>query len=104
MSLQFEVLKESVAGGRRGVLDLPHGMVQTPVFMPVGTAATVKAVPQDVLETLGNREKGIGDREQGEEISFPGAQIILANTYHLYLRPGHENIRELGGVHRFMSW
>jgi queuine tRNA-ribosyltransferase len=59
--------------------------VQTPVFMPVGTAATVKAVPQGVLETL-------------------DAQIILANTYHLYLRPGHELIRRAGGVHRFMSW
>ena len=58
--------------------------------MPVGTAATVKAVPQDVLETIG--------------ADGAGAQIILANTYHLYLRPGHELIRRLGGVHRFMSW
>ena len=88
MSLLFEVGAESAEGGRRGELTLPHGVVQTPVFMPVGTAASVKAVPQDVLEALGGR----------------GAEIILANTYHLYLRPGHGLIRELGGVHRFMSW
>jgi queuine tRNA-ribosyltransferase len=88
MSLLFEVGAACAAGGRRGVLKLPHGVVQTPVFMPVGTAASVKAVPQDVVETLGGR----------------GAEIILANTYHLYLRPGHELIRSLGGVHRFMSW
>jgi queuine tRNA-ribosyltransferase len=85
MSLQFEITNESVGGGRRAHLTLPHGCVQTPVFMPVGTAATVKAVPQDVLERL-------------------NAEIILANTYHLYLRPGHELIRRAGGVHRFMSW
>ena len=90
MGLAFEVQRTSAGGGRRGVLDLPHGVVETPVFMPVGTAATVKAVPQDTLETLGE--------------SGAGAQIILANTYHLYLRPGHELIRRLGGVHRFMSW
>src|SRR5580692_7037224 len=88
MSLQFEVDATCAEGGRRGELTLPHGVVQTPVFMPVGTAATVKAVPQDVIEGLGGR----------------GAEIILANTYHLYLRPGHGLIRELGGVHRFMSW
>jgi queuine tRNA-ribosyltransferase len=64
---------------------LPHGRVETPVFMPVGTAASVKAVSQDLLESL-------------------GAEIILANTYHLYLRPGHELVRRLGGLHRFMSW
>jgi queuine tRNA-ribosyltransferase len=88
MSLLFEVDATCAEGGRRGELTLPHGVVQTPVFMPVGTAATVKAVPQDVIEGLGGR----------------GAEIILANTYHLYLRPGHGLIRELGGVHRFMSW
>ncbi len=91
MSLGFEVARTAAGGGRRARLSLPHGAVETPVFMPVGTAATVKAVPQDVLETLG----GAG---------AAGAQIILANTYHLYLRPGHEVIRALGGVHRFMSW
>ncbi len=90
MSGGFEVLAESVGGGRRGRLTLPHGVVETPVFMPVGTAATVKAVPQDLLETLG--------------ADGAGAQIILANTYHLYLRPGHELVRRMGGVHRFMSW
>ena len=88
MSLLFEVGAACAQGGRRGELTLPHGVVQTPVFMPVGTAATVKAVPQDVIESLGGS----------------GAEIILANTYHLYLRPGHGLIRELGGVHRFMSW
>jgi len=90
MSLQFEISTTSAGGGRRAQLTLPHGAVQTPVFMPVGTAATVKAVPQDVLEKLGPGERG--------------AEIILANTYHLYLRPGHELIRRAGGVHRFMSW
>jgi queuine tRNA-ribosyltransferase len=64
--------------------------VQTPVFMPVGTAATVKAVPQATLEQIG--------------ADGAGAEMILANTYHLYLRPGHELIRRMGGVHRFMSW
>ena len=66
-------------------MDLPHRQVQTPVFMPVGTVGSVKAVPQHLLEAL-------------------GAQIILGNTYHLYLRPGHETVRRLGGLHRFMSW
>lgn len=63
----------------------PHGAVETPVFMPVGTQATVKGVPQDMLEEL-------------------GAHIVLANTYHLYLRPGVEQIRRLGGLQKFMSW
>jgi queuine tRNA-ribosyltransferase len=66
-------------------MHLPHQTVETPVFMPVGTAGTVKAVPQGLLEEL-------------------GAEIILGNTYHLYLRPGHEAIRRMGGLHRFMSW
>ena len=78
-------MRESAAGGRRGQLHLPHRTVQTPVFMPVGTAGTVKAVPQDTLEAL-------------------GAEIILGNTYHLYLRPGHEAIGRMGGLHRFISW
>jgi queuine tRNA-ribosyltransferase len=85
VSSPFEILAETGAGGRRGQLHLPHRTIQTPVFMPVGTAGTVKAVPQDTLESL-------------------GAEIILGNTYHLYLRPGHETIRRLGGLHRFMSW
>jgi queuine tRNA-ribosyltransferase len=83
--LQFDLLNQSENGGRRAQLVLPHQTVETPVFMPVGTAGTVKAVPQDVLETL-------------------GAQIILGNTYHLYLRPGHEAISRMGGLHRFISW
>ena len=90
MGLRFEVHATATGGGRRGTLHLPHGAVETPVFMPVGTAASVKAVPQGMLETLG---------EDGR-----GAEIILANTYHLYLRPGHELIARMGGVHRFMSW
>jgi queuine tRNA-ribosyltransferase len=83
--LNFNILSETEAGGRRAQLHLPHRTVQTPVFMPVGTAGTVKAVPQDVLETL-------------------GSEIILGNTYHLYLRPGHEPIRRMGGLHKFISW
>ncbi len=94
MGFAFEVSATAARGGRRGILRLPHGDVQTPVFMPVGTQATVKTVPQDVLERISRDETGA-------EI---GAQIILANTYHLYLRPGHEVVRRLGGVHRFMSW
>ena len=66
-------------------MHLPHQTVQTPVFMPVGTLGTVKAVPQDVVESL-------------------GAEIILGNTYHLYLRPGHEPVRRMGGLHKFISW
>jgi queuine tRNA-ribosyltransferase len=85
VSLTFNVLATTEAGGRRGRIDLPHRTVETPVFMPVGTAGTVKAVAQDVLESL-------------------GAEIILGNTYHLYLRPGHEAIRRMGGLHRFISW
>src|SRR5216684_1123671 len=84
MSIEFHV--EARAGAARsGRLITPHGEVETPVFMPVGTAATVKAIPQDVLEEL-------------------GVQILLGNTYHLYLRPGVETVRQLGGLHRFMAW
>jgi len=90
MSLRFEVAATTPEGGRRAALHLPHGTVQTPVFMPVGTAATVKAVPHELLERLGP--------------DAAGPAIILANTYHLYLRPGHHTIRRLGGLHRFMSW
>ena len=90
MAFSFEVHTTAECGGRRGRLALPHGVIETPVFMPVGTAASVKAVPQDLLEEIGAGGKG--------------AQIILANTYHLYLRPGHQLVRRMGGVHRFMSW
>jgi queuine tRNA-ribosyltransferase len=96
MSLLFKIAATSAEGGRRAELALPHGAVQTPVFMPVGTAATVKAVPQNVLEEIGEPTV--------EKPNGRGAEIILANTYHLYLRPGHELIRRMGGVHRFMSW
>jgi queuine tRNA-ribosyltransferase len=85
VSFSFEVFEADPAGGRRGKLTTPHGAFETPAFMPVGTAATVKGLTQGALEEL-------------------GAGIILANTYHLYLRPGHELIRKLGGLHRFMSW
>ncbi len=85
MGFRFEVLATDPTGARLGRLTTPHGVIETPAFMPVGTAATVKGQTQQDLENL-------------------GAQIILANTYHLYLRPGHERIRALGGLHRFMSW
>ena len=85
MSFSFEVRATDPTGARRGVLGTPHGPVQTPFFMPVGTQATVKGLRNEALEEL-------------------GAEIILANTYHLYLRPGHEAVRKLGGLHKFMSW
>ncbi|HXG52138.1 MAG TPA: tRNA guanosine(34) transglycosylase Tgt [candidate division Zixibacteria bacterium] len=79
------VSRDSRTGARVGRLKTPHGSIETPAFMPVGTQGTVKAMlPRDL-----------------EEI---GCQIVLANTYHLYLRPGTERIRELGGLHRFMAW
>jgi queuine tRNA-ribosyltransferase len=95
MGLTFEIEKTAASGGRRGALTLPHGVVQTPVFMPVGTAASVKAVEQGVLERIGPLKPDGTPR---------GSEIILANTYHLYLRPGHELIARMGGVHRFMGW
>ncbi len=83
---RFEVLAtDPHTRARAGRLHTPHGTVETPVFLPVGTLGTVKGIPQEMLEEL-------------------GAEIILCNTYHLYLRPGHERIRNLGGLHRFMSW
>jgi len=84
MSLAFHIEK-TTSSARLGRLVTPHGEIETPVFMPVGTVASVKAVSQDILEEL-------------------GAQIILGNTYHLYLRPGVETVRRMGGLHRFMSW
>jgi queuine tRNA-ribosyltransferase len=81
----FEVLKDDPTGARRGRLTTPHGVVQTPFFLPVGTQASVKALTQEALEEL-------------------GAEILLANTYHLYLRPGYQLIYRLGGLHQFMSW
>lgn len=84
MSFRFQVEARDGAA-RAGRFFTPHGEVQTPVFMPVGTLATVKGVPQDTLEEL-------------------GVQILLNNTYHLYLRPGVEMVRQLGGVQKFMAW
>ena len=84
MSHPFQIEKTS-GKARAGRLYTPHGEIETPVFMPVGTVASVKGVPQETLEEL-------------------GAQIILANTYHLYLRPGVETIRRMGGLHGFMAW
>lgn len=86
MSLSFRVLaRDSRTRARYGVLQTSHGEVETPVFIPVGTSATVKATPQELLEQL-------------------NAQIVLANTYHLYLRPGENVLMQLGGLHKFMSW
>ncbi len=85
---RFEVVVPPATGGGRarlGRLELGHGVVETPQFMPVGTNATVKALDPDDLREV-------------------GASIILSNTYHLYLRPGHERIARLGGLHRFMGW
>jgi len=86
MVMPFTILKRDTATkARLGQLTTPHGAVETPCFMPVGTQGTVKAVlPRDLQEL--------------------GCQILLGNTYHLFLRPGHELIRKLGGLHRFMNW
>jgi queuine tRNA-ribosyltransferase len=86
MAFSFEVLKQdSQSGARLGKIRTAHGEVSTPVFMPVGTQGAVKAMLPETLREL-------------------GAGIILSNTYHLYLRPGHQLIRDLGGLHRFMHW
>ena len=82
--MKFEVVATDGAA-RAGRLTTTHGVVETPVFMPVGTHGTVKALGPDDLRAA-------------------GAQIVLANTYHLFLRPGYEVVRELGGLHRFMGW
>ena len=86
-SLKFELQAVCpVTGARAGLLKTAHGDIPTPVFMPVGTQATVKAVSQrDLMDEL-------------------DAKIILANTYHLFVRPGHELIERLGGLHGFMQW
>ncbi|HXP48092.1 MAG TPA: tRNA guanosine(34) transglycosylase Tgt [Terriglobales bacterium] len=84
MSSLFQI-EARCGAARAGRLRTAHGDVETPVFMPVGTVATVKGVPQETLEEL-------------------GVEILLANTYHLFLRPGTETIRKLGGLHGFMSW
>lgn len=88
-AVSFDLYKtDSRTKARRGCLHTPHGDVQTPVFMPVGTQATVKAMKPETVADLGHE----------------GAHIILSNTYHLYLRPGHELVRKAGGLHKFMNW
>ena len=82
--MKFQLLNND-GSARRGRLTFDRGTVETPVFMPVGTLATVKALSP-------------------EELKAAGAQIILGNTYHLYLRPGDELVRDLGGLHNFMQW
>ena len=82
----FEVIKtDPDTGARAGILHTPHGDIETPVYMPVGTQATVKGVfPRDLKEA--------------------GSQIILSNTYHLYMRPGDDIVKKAGGLHKFMNW
>ncbi len=83
---KYEIIHEcKQSGARIGRLTTPHGVIETPVFMPVGTMATVKSLSPEEVEGL-------------------GSQIILSNTYHLYLRPGHEIIKKAGGLHKFMNW
>ncbi len=85
-AITYELLHiDKNSGARRGVVHTPHGDIQTPIFMPVGTQATVKALTPEELEEA-------------------KAQIILANTYHLFLRPGHNLVKEAGGLHKFMNW
>ena len=86
-AITYELLHEcKQTGARRGMIHTPHGDIQTPIFMPVGTQATVKSLTPEELK---------------EEVK---AQIILSNTYHLYLRPGHKIVEEAGGLHKFMNW
>ena len=85
--MEFTVFNsDKETNARTGLLKTTHGEIQTPIFMPVGTQATVKSVTQDQLK---------------DEVK---AQIILGNTYHLYLRPGHKLVERMGGLHKFMSW
>jgi queuine tRNA-ribosyltransferase len=85
-AIRYELIKtDKQTGARRGRLHTPHGVIETPIFMPVGTLATVKTLSPEELKGL-------------------GAQIILSNTYHLWLRPGHEIVKEAGGLHKFMNW
>ncbi|SFE23732.1 queuine tRNA-ribosyltransferase [Thermoanaerobacter thermohydrosulfuricus] len=79
------IKKDSKTKARLGILETPHGIIETPVFMPVGTQATVKSMTPEELKEI-------------------GATIILSNTYHLYLRPGHKIIKKAGGLHKFMNW
>ena len=86
MAIEYKVLKQCKrTGARIGELKTPHGVIKTPVFMPVGTQATVKTMTPEELKDM-------------------GTGIILGNTYHLYMRPGHELIMRAGGLHNFMNW
>ncbi|TCO79851.1 tRNA guanosine(34) transglycosylase Tgt [Marinisporobacter balticus] len=86
MAVKYELIKEcKQSGARLGRLHTPHGTIETPIFMPVGTQATVKTMTPEELKEI-------------------NAQIILSNTYHLYLRPGHELVEKAGGLHKFMNW
>ena len=85
-AVTYELIKTcKQSGARLGVLHTPHGDIETPIFMPVGTQATVKSMTPEELKEI-------------------GSQIILSNTYHLYLRPGHELVKKAGGLHEFMHW
>ena len=85
-AVRYELIKTcKQSGARLGRLHTPHGVIETPIFMPVGTQATVKSMtPEELKEIV--------------------SQIILSNTYHLYMRPGHELVKEAGGLHKFMNW
>lgn len=86
MAIQYEFIKQcKQSGARLGRIHTPHGIIETPTFMPVGTQATVKTMSPEELKSL-------------------NAQIILSNTYHLFLRPGHEIVKKAGGLHKFMNW
>ena len=83
---EFKIIaKDPLTKARRGIFSTPHGDIETPIFMPVGTLGSVKGLSPD-------------------ELLQAQAQIILANTYHLYLRPGHQLIRKMGGLHKWINW
>lgn len=85
-AIKFELIKTcKQSGARLGKIHTPHGVIETPIFMPVGTLATVKSILTDELKDM-------------------NAQIILSNTYHLYMRPGHDIVKDAGGLHKFMNW
>ncbi|OEG00212.1 tRNA guanosine(34) transglycosylase Tgt [Vulcanibacillus modesticaldus] len=85
-AIRYELIKkDKKTGARLGRLHTPHGVIETPIFMPVGTQATVKAMSPEELKDM-------------------NAQIILSNTYHLFIRPGHDLVKEAGGLHKFMNW
>ncbi len=85
LAFNFELLAKDPSGARYGRIETDHGMIETPIFMPVGTQGTVKSLAQEDLRDI-------------------GAEIILANTYHIHLRPGEQLLAEAGGIHRFMAW